>query len=129
MDFVTKAQARAQLRLDEVDSSGGADDPWLDIWIPAVSDAVASWLKDEWRLYVPLEDSAGDVIRDSSGDPEPSNVLRPQVRAAVLLELASQFRFREGEGDNAVPSHEGHGYALSKAATAILSPLRKSTIA
>lgn len=129
MDLVSKADARAQLRLDEVDSSGGPDDLWLDIWIPAISAAVQAWLKDEWRLYVPLQDSAGDVILDSSGDPEPSTVIKPQVRAAVLIELASQYRFREGEGDNAVPEHEGHGYALSKGATSLLASARRSTVA
>ena len=129
MELVSKAEARAQLRLDEVDSAGGPDDMWLTIWIPAVSEAVASWLKQEWRLFLPLLDSSGDVIEDSSGDPVPSEDVRPQVKGAVLIELASQYRFREGEGENTVPSHEGHGYALSKAATAILSPLRKSTVA
>lgn len=129
MELVSKAEARAQLRLDEVDSAGGPDDTWLTIWIPAVSEAVASWLKDSWRLYSPLVDSSGDVIEDSSGDPVPSEDVRPQVKGAVLIELASQYRYREGEGENVVPSHEGHGYTLSKAATAILSPLRKSTIA
>lgn len=128
-EFVTKAEARAQLRLDPVESEGGPDDLWLEIWIPAVSDAVAAWLKDEWRPYVPEVDSSGEVVTDSSADPIPTGIVRSQVKAAVLLELASQFRFREGEGDNAVPSHEGHGYSLTKAATAILSPLRKSTVA
>jgi hypothetical protein len=135
MELVTKAEARAQLRIDDYDSSGGADDLWLDIWIPAISDAVASWLKDAWRLYVPLLDSSGDYVLDSSGDPESqldgsgNPILRKQVKAAVLLELASQFKYREGEGENTVPSHEGRGYALTRAATAILSPLRKTTVA
>ena len=135
MEFVSKAEARAQLRIDDFDSAGGTDDLWLDIWIPAISDAVATWLKQSWRLYVPLLDSSGDTVLDSAGDPEPqidgdgNPVLRPQVKAAVLLELASQYRFREGEGENTVPAHEGHGYALTKAATAILTPLRKSTVA
>lgn len=135
MELVTKAEARAQLRIDDFDTAGGADDLWLDIWIPACSDAVVSWLKDAWRLYVPLLDSSGDMVLDSSGDPEPQldgsgdPILRKQVKAAVLLELASQFKYREGEGENTVPAHEGHGYALTRAATAILSPLRKTTVA
>lgn len=135
MELVTKAEARAQLRLDDFDSAGGPDDLWLDIWIPAVSEAVATWLKDDWRLYVLLRDSAGDTILDSSGDPEVEldaqgdPIVRKQVKGAVLIELASQFRFREGEGENVVPEHEGHGYTLSKGATALLSSLRKSTVA
>jgi hypothetical protein len=134
LELVTKADARAQLRLDDVGSAGGPDDFWLDIWIPAVSEAVRSWLKDDARLYVPLRDSAGDIVRDSAGDPIPKEdsngpVVSQSVRAAVLIELASQFRFREGEGDNVVPADAGHGYILSKAATAILSGIRKSTVA
>jgi hypothetical protein len=47
----------------------------------------------------------------------------------VLVELASQYRFRDGSGkDNVVPDAAGHGYILSKGATAILSGLRKSTV-
>lgn len=135
LELVTKADARAQLWLDDVGSAGGPDDAWLDIFIPAVSEAVRSWLKVDARLYVPLRDSAGDIVRDSAGDPIPQEdsngpVVNPSVRAAVLIELASQFRFREGEGkDNVVPADAGHGYILSKAATAILSGIRKSTVA
>lgn len=134
LELVTKADARAQLRLDDPGSSGGPDDAWLDIFIPAVSEAVRSWLKVDARLYVPLRDSAGDIVRDSAGDPIPQedsngSVVNPSVRAAVLIELASQFRFREGEGENVVPADAGHGYILSKAATAILSGIRKSTVA
>jgi len=134
-DLVTIADARAQLRLDDFDSSGGADDAWLEIWIPAVSQAVMTWLKDSWRAFVPEYDSAGAVIVDSAGDPIPaldSNgdpTPKPVVRAAVLIELASQFRFREGEGtDNVVPDAAGHGYTLNKASTSLLTGLRKSTV-
>lgn len=135
LELVTKADARAQLRLDDVGSAGGPDDAWLDIFIPAVSEAVRSWLKVDARLYVPLRDSAGDIVRDSAGHPIPQEdsngpVVNPSVRGAVLIELASQFRFREGEGtDNVVPSDAGHGYVLSKGATALLAGLRKSTVA
>lgn len=134
MELVSTADARAQLRLDDVGSAGGPDDVWLSIWIPATSEAVRSWLKDDARLYLPQRDSAGDIVRDSAGDPIPQEdsngpVVSPLVRAAVLIELASQFRFREGEGENVVPPDAGHGYILSKAATAILSGIRKSTVA
>ena len=128
LELVTLADARHQLRLDEVDSSGGPDDGWLAIFIPAVSEAVATWLKDEWRLYVPLTDSSGAVMTDSAGDPLPSTTIRPVVRAAALVELASQFRFREGEGTNVVPADAGYGYVLSKGATALLAGLRRSTV-
>lgn len=130
LEFVTPADAREQLRIDS-----DADDRWLAIWIPAVSASVAAWLKQEWRLYVLLRDSSGEVVRDSSGIPLPAldsddlPILHPSVIAATLLELASQYRYREGEGDNVVPADAGHGYVLSRAATAQLAPLRRTTVA
>jgi hypothetical protein len=133
-NLVTLAEARAHLRLDWEEDSGegtGADDSWLDIFIPAISEAVAGWVKEEARLYVPLEDSSGEVVVDSSGEPVPAEPLaaRQVVKAAVLVELASQYRFREGEGkDNVVPADAGHGYVLNKASTALLAPLRRSTV-
>lgn len=123
------------MRLD-ADSFGGADDVWLDMFIPAVSQAVALWLKDWWRLFMPMLDSAGVVVTDSAGDPVPaldSNgdpMPKAVVKTAVLLELASQFRFREGEGkDNVVTPDAGYGYVLNKASTALLTSLRKPTAA
>jgi len=129
LELVTHDEAVAHLRLDE-----SADDAWLSVFIPAISEAVAGWLKDEWRLYVPEMDG-GEVVVDSSGDPVPavdSNgyTVRPVVKAAVLLELSSVYRYREGEGkDNVVSDAAGHGYSLNKASTAILASLRKSTLA
>lgn len=127
-DLVSIEDARAQLRLDG-DTSGGPDDVWLGIFIPAISSAVLLWLKDEWRAYVPMQDTAGDVILDTEGDPIPSDVVQPVVRSAVLVELASQLRFREGEGkENVVTPDAGHGYVLNKVSTALLTPLRKPTV-
>jgi hypothetical protein len=127
-DLITTDEARAHLRLD-ADTSGGADDAWLAIFIPAVSSAVLLWLKDEWRAYVPQLDSAGDVLLDTYGDPIASEVVQPVVRCAVVVELATHYRFREGEGkDNVVTPDAGHGYVLNKASTALLAPLRKSTV-
>lgn len=133
LELVTLEQARAHLRLD-ADSNGSPDDLWLQDAIPDVSDAVALWLKDEWRLYMIERDPDGEPVLDSNGDPVPEvdssdlPIVRPAVRRAVLLELASQYRFREGEGDNVVPADAGHGYVLSKGATALLAPLRRSTV-
>lgn len=135
LELVTIDDARQQLRLDEIDSNGGADDAWLALAIPGVSEAVRSWLKDDWRLYLPERDTSGAVITDTDGDPIPAEdsngnpITHPTVRLAVLLELASQFRYREGEGENVVPADAGHGYTLSKGATAILAGLRKPTVA
>ena len=70
-------------------------------------------------------------ILDSDGEP----VVKPVVRAACLLELASQYRFREGEGNNDTAyagrsfDGRGHGYVLNKASTALLAPLRRPTVA
>lgn len=124
LELITVDEAAQQLRLDD-----DAYDDWLAIWIPAVSEAVRSWLKDDWRLYLPERDSNDDIVVDSSDDPVPSEVVNPAVKAAVLLELASQMRYREGEGDNRMQSHEGHGFTLSRGATAMLSGLRKPTVA
>ncbi|NIK62590.1 hypothetical protein [Xanthomonas cannabis] len=129
-EFVTTDAARAQLRLDT-----DADGEWLAIWIPAVSEMVAAWLKQDWRLYLLKRDAAGELVRDAAGVPMPvldqqdNPVLHPSVIAATLLELASQYRYREGEGDNVVPADAGHGYLLTKAATAQLVPLRRATVA
>lgn len=134
IDLIAKEDAYSHLRLD-VDSSGSPDDSWLDTWIPAVSEAVRTWLKDDWRLYVPELDSAGEVVRNSDGDPVPAldssgePIVRSVVKAACLIELASQYRFRDGEADNAVTPDAGHGYVLNKASTAILTPLRRTTVA
>lgn len=132
VDLVTLAEARAHLRLDEPDSNGGPDDLWLQTFIPAVSEAVLGWLKDPFRAYVAALDSNDDPILDSNGDPIPAEplVAKWPVKAAVLIELGSQFRFREGEGrDNVVPSADGHGYTLNKVSTALLTPLRRPTVA
>lgn len=129
-DLVTNAEARAQLYIDD-----DAHDAWLAIWIPAVSDAVARWLKDWWRLYVTEIDSNGDPVIDSNGDQIPvvdtsgDYEVKPAVKAAALIELASQFRFRDGAGVATVPTEAGHGYVLCAAATNLLASVRKTTVA
>jgi hypothetical protein len=94
------------------------------------------WLKDSWRLYDPELDSDDEVVVDSDGTPVPAldsdgnPTPRWAVKAACLIELAAQYRYREGEGkDNAVTPDAGYGYVLNKASTALLTPLRKSTVA
>jgi hypothetical protein len=133
-ELVTAAEARSHLRLH----AGSADDAWLAIFIPAISEAVLNWLKDEWRAYVPELGPDGLPIEDSSGDPIPevdsNGVMTPKwvVKAAVLVELAYQFRFREGEGEGTPTGdlYSGrYGYTLNKTSTALLMSLRKSTVA
>lgn len=130
-EFITIDDAREHLRLDS-----GSDDPWLSMFIPAISEAVRLWLKDDWRAYEVERDSDGEPVLDSDGRPvvvldsDGEPVVRWTVKAACLVELASQYRFREGEGkDNTVPADAGHGYVLNKASTALLTPLRRPTAA
>lgn len=130
-DLVTLEQAYEHLRLDVDGTSGSPDDAWLMIFIQAISQSVSNWVKDDARLYVPEVDSSGNPVLDSSGEPIPALPLTvlPVVQGAVLVELASVYRFREGEGkDNVVPSDAGYGYVLNKTSTAMLAPLRKSTV-
>lgn len=135
-DLITRDEAYQQLRLDVDGSGGSADDPWLDTWIPAISDAVRLWLKDPWRPYLQEVDSSGSPVLDSDGNPVPaldSNgdpIPKPVVRAACLIELERQYRFRGGEGgETDEPTANGWGYTLGKGATALLTPLRKPTVA
>lgn len=134
IELVTIKDAREHLRLD-YDESGGPDDPWLDVMIPAISQAVALWLKDEWRLYVSERDSGGEIVTDDNGNPVPAEddegdpIVQPVVRAAVLIELDSAYQFRSGEGrDNVVTTDAGYGYVLNKASTSLLAPLRRPTV-
>lgn len=136
IELVTLEQARQHLRIDEIDSGGSPDDPWLEVFIPAISEAVALWVKDEWRLYVPELDSNGDVVVDSNDDPVPAidssgeSTPKPVVRAAVLIELERQYRSRGGEDDTFVEDfgNAGYGYTLGRGSTALLASLRKPTV-
>jgi hypothetical protein len=129
MGLVTLQEAKDHLL---VDTSAG--DSWINMAIEGVSDAVLRWLKKDWRAYVLVLDSNGEPILYSDGDPlilEDSNgpVVKPVVKMATLVEIAVQYRFRDGDGTPAVPSHWGHGYVLSAGPTSLLTALRKSTVA
>lgn len=128
MDLCTLEEARSHIRTDS-----DADDVWFAVWIPAISQAVLSWLKEDWRAYEPTLDAEGNVIEDSNGDPIPAEdsngpIVKPMVRAAALIELAQQYRFRDGSEAAAVPSHWGHGYVLGAGATSLLTSVRKTTV-
>lgn len=133
-ELITRAEAYAHLRFDVDGSNGSPHDSWLDTWMPVVCDAIESWLKNPARLYVQATDADGTYLYDSNLDPVPvldsdgNPTVRYQVKGACLLELAVLDRYRTGEGDTAVPAHEGHGYSLSRAATAMLSTIRRSTV-
>lgn len=133
-DLVTLDEARAHLRIDDYDSAGGADDAWLSLFITAISSAIQLWLKDDWRPYQLELDSDGELLLDSAEEPVPvldsagDPVLQPVVRAACLIELDRQYRYRDGgDGTTDVPNEHGHGYTLGRGATALLTPLRKPT--
>lgn len=127
--FVTVEQAADHLRTES------DDERWLALWIPAVSMAVKAWLKDAWRCYEVERNPEGKMVLDEHGMPQPLKdkhgdlVVSELVKVATLAELASQYRFRDGEGASVVPATAGHGYVLSNAATAILASLRRSTVA
>ena len=127
MNLCTVAEAKHHIRID-----GDDDDAWLGVMIPAVSEAVRLWLKDEWRAFVLLTDSDGDVVLDSDGvpvvdvDSNGAPTVKPVVKAATLIELAQQYRYRDGKDAGAVA---GNGYVLGVGATALLASLRKSTVA
>lgn len=127
--LISIEEARDHLRIDT-----DAEDLWLDLWISVVSSAVLAWLKDDWRAYEPAVDSNGDALEDSAGDEIPlldqlgNPTPKAQVKGAVLIEIAQHYRFRDGSGVAAVPSQWGYGYTLGAGATALLAPLRKTTI-
>lgn len=124
--FVSIEDAKDHLRVDS-----DADDLWINLFISACSAAIISWLKDEWRCYVPVLDSNGDALEDSQGDTYPqldingNPIPKDQVKAAVLVELGQQYRFRDGSGAATM----GAGYILGMGATSLLAGLRKSTVA
>lgn len=134
-NLITLDDAYNQLRIDDVDSSGSPDDGWLNIFIPAISQAVALWVQVEDRLYIPELDSNGDPVLDSNREPVPeldSDGLptpKPIVKAAVLIEMERQYRSRGGEDDTDVDASAGYGYVLGRGSTALLAPLRRHTVA
>lgn len=101
-DLITISDAREHLRLDS-ENGIGPDDAWLAIWIPAVSQAVGLWLRDESRAF--FEDTDGKHVH-------------PVVRAAALVELATQYRNREDR-----PT-DSPNYILNRSSAMLLSGLR-----
>lgn len=136
LELVTIEEARHQLRIDDYDSDGGPDDPWLNAFIPAISEAIAEWVKVRSRLYMVAMDSNGDPEVDSSGNPVPvldssgEPTVKPLVKAAVLVELERQYRSRGGEDETFAEQFDnvGYGYVLGRGSTALLYSLRKPTL-
>src|SRR5699024_2392193 len=101
--LVSAAAAREQLHLD---NDMQAD--WLDMAIAGVSAAVVAWVGDIARI-APV-DSDGQPTVDSDGvveDVDGAAVL------AVLVEVAYQFRFREGAAEQGQGDWYMQGYVLN----------------
>ena len=124
--------ARVHVRADDTDS-----DEWFEFWIPLVSELIASWLGDTWRLYELLRDENGVVVTDEKGTPIPMRdvfgepIINRLVRGAALVELADIYANREGESRRFMENggNGAWGYTLCAGATAILQGIRKSRLA
>ena len=122
--------ARVHVRADDIDS-----DKWFEFWIPLVSELIASWLGDTWRLYELARDDNGDLITNENGVPEPMRdafgepIINRLVRGAALVELADIYANREGESRKFMDNGGAWGYSLCAGATAILQGIRKSRLA
>lgn len=122
--------ARVHVRADDMDS-----DEWFAFWIPLVSEIIASWLGDTWRLYELQRDDNGDIVTDENGAPVPMRdafgepIINRLVKGAALVELADIYTNREGESRKFMEQAGAWGYTLCAGATAILSGIRKSRIA
>lgn len=101
IQLVTVQEVKEQLRID-----GTADDAWLDVTLPAVTQAVVNWCGGEER------------VTDDAGNP-----LEP-ARLAVLVEMSFQDRNRGGMAED-MQDWYSVGYMLNRSSTAILTPLRK----
>lgn len=99
--LVTKEEARTQLMLDD-----SADDAWLEIAIDAVTHAIEMW--------------ASNVFDDND---HPNKI----AKQAALVELAYQYRYREGNTED-VQDWILHGYPLSPGAVMLLQPLHKPRV-
>jgi hypothetical protein len=117
MKLVTLQQCRDNIRSDT-----DADDADLAMKIEAASDAVMDYLGEYGATFT---DSSGLVEVDSNGDPVG---VPARVQQATILTVAYLYRERDGSQEFAVGDQWGYGYALPKAATALIYSLRKPTV-
>lgn len=115
--MISVNEAKLHCRVDNSD-----EDSWFSALIDAVSQAVIFWVGDEKRVYELEENSDGELvpIEDTDG----IYLVKPIVKAAVMLEVARQYQNREG-AQNEIPESWGHGYTLGIGATQLLTPIRK----
>ena len=116
--LVSAATAREQLHLD---NDMQAD--WLDMAIAGVSAAVVAWVGGIDRL-APV-DSSGNPTIDSDGVVEGVD---GAAVLAVLVEIAYQYRFREGAAEQNQGDWFKPGYVLNMSSTALLTPLRQPVV-
>lgn len=129
--LVTLEQARDHLRIDTED---GDND--LTLKIHAASNAVLNYMKKSGLAYEYEIDSAGDPVRDSSGDPvflldsAGDRVVLSEVQAAVLIMLGVIYIDRDGQdfvdGGSSPTLGELH---IPRTVKWLLDPLRRPTVA
>jgi hypothetical protein len=119
MMYVTLQRAKQHLNMDH-----DLDDPLIEAYIGAASEAVKNYLKSASPYEVerdsnddPILDSSGDSIYavDSNGD----KIVRYAVQAATLLQLGFLYKDRDENADGAYDM----GF-LPKPVTALLYSLR-----
>lgn len=119
MMYVTLTRAKQHLNMDH-----DLDDPLIEAYIGAASEAVKNYLKSA-SPYEVERDSNDDPIFDSSGDPiyavdsNGDKIVRYAVKAATLLQLGFLYKDRDENADGAYDM----GY-LPKPVTALLYSLR-----
>lgn len=119
MMYVTLARAKQHLNMDH-----DLDDPLIDAYIRASSEAVKNYLKSA-SPYDVERDSNDDPVLDSSGDPiyavdsNGDKIVRYAVQAATLLMVGFLYKDRDENPDGEFE----RGY-LPRPVTALLYPLR-----
>ncbi|AXF51958.1 MAG: hypothetical protein [Caudoviricetes sp.] len=119
MMYVTLARAKQHLNMDH-----DLDDPLIEAYIGAASEAVKNYLKSA-SPYEVERDSNDDPVFDSSGDPiyavdsSGDKIVRYSVVAATLLMVGFLYKDRDENPDSAFE----RGY-LPKPVTALLYSLR-----
>lgn len=116
MEIITIAQAREHLR-----AGGSADDADLKIKIDAATEAVIDYISvPATNLFnangTPKVGEDGQVVKGAN-----------RVRQAILLTVGHFYDEREGGMPAGVESSHGYGFALPKAATALLYSMRLPT--
>ena len=107
MSLITVQEAKEHLHIDD-----NAHDVWLSIAIPAIESAMVLWVGEEVRLY----------------QDDPMTTPHEAARLALLVELAYQFRYREGASEMDMTEWFTIGYVLNMSSTALLTPLRKPRV-